>query len=81
MGRSSSIELMKKASYISALETVLNHWAGSVLQAGVSGSADVIQMDTNGFPSLFSSSKGLNHYTFIVKKHQTSLTHSAFGLH
>lgn len=81
MGRSSSIELMKKAGYINALETVLNHWAGRVLQAGVSGSADVIQMDTNGFPSLFSSGMGVNHYTFIVEECQTSLAHSAFGLH
>lgn len=71
---------MKRAGYIRALETVLNHWAGSVLQAGISGSADVIQMDTNGFPSLFSSSLAVNYDTFIVRECQTSLTHSTFGL-
>lgn len=71
---------MKRAGYIRVVETVLNHGAGGVLQAGVTGSADVIQMDTNGFPSLFSSSKGVNHDTFIVRERQTSLIHSTFGL-
>lgn len=41
---------MKRDAYIRPLETVLNRGAGCVLQAGVSGSADVIETDTNGFP-------------------------------
>lgn len=36
------VGLMKRDTYIRPLETVLNRGAGCVLQAGVSGSADVI---------------------------------------
>lgn len=39
---SSIVGLMKRDAYIRLLETVLNRGAGCVLQAGVSGSADVI---------------------------------------
>lgn len=35
------VGLMKRDAYIRLLETVLNRGAGCVLQAGVSGSADV----------------------------------------
>lgn len=39
---SSIVGLMKRDAYIRLLETVLNRGAGCVLQAGVSGWADVI---------------------------------------